>query len=68
MIEIHTEYITLAQFLKLANFITNGGEAKFFLAENEIKVNGEIDNRRGRKLRNGDSVEVLGKTYQIIQK
>ena len=68
MIEIYTEYITLAQFLKLADLITNGGEAKFFLAENEVKVNGEIDNRRGRKLRDGDQVEVLGKTYQIKQK
>ena len=66
MIEIHTEYITLAQFLKLADLITNGGEAKFFLMEHEIKVNGENDNRRGRKLRDGDSVEVLGKTYKIV--
>ena len=68
MIEIYTEYITLAQFLKLADLITNGGEAKFFLAENEVKINGENDNRRGRKLRDGDMVEVLGKTYQIKQK
>ena len=68
MIEIYTEYITLTQFLKLADLITNGGEAKFFLSENEVKVNGENDNRRGRKLRNGDMVEVLGKTYQIKQK
>ena len=68
MIEIYTEYITLAQFLKLADLITNGGEAKFFLAQNEVKVNGENDNRRGRKLRDGDMVEVLGKTYQIKQK
>ena len=68
MIEIYTEYITLAQFLKLADLITNGGEAKFFLAENEVVINGEHDNRRGRKLRDGDQVEVLGKTYQIKQK
>ena len=68
MIEIYTEYITLAQFLKLADLITNGGEAKFFLTENEVKINGENDNRRGRKLRDGDMVEVLGKTYQIKQK
>ena len=68
MIEIYTEYITLAQFLKLADLITNGGEAKFFLTENEVKINGENDNRRGRKLRDGDMVEVLGKTYKIKQK
>lgn len=67
MIEIYTEYITLSQFLKLADLITNGGEAKLFLLENEVIVNGEIDNRRGRKLRDKDVVEVLGQKYQIVR-
>ena len=67
MIEIYTEYVTLSQFLKLADIITNGGEAKIFLLENEVIINGELDNRRGRKLRDGDVIEVLGKTYQIKQ-
>ena len=65
-IKIYTEYVTLGQFLKLADIIQTGGEAKFFLSENRIIVNGEEDNRRGRKLRDGDIVEVLGKKYKIV--
>lgn len=64
-IKIYTEYVTLGQFLKLADIIQTGGEAKFFLIENRIIINGEEDNRRGRKLREGDVVEVLGKSYKI---
>ncbi|MFC4302078.1 S4 domain-containing protein YaaA [Cohnella boryungensis] len=59
-IGISTEYITLGQFLKLAECIGTGGEVKFFLQEKEVKVNGEPDNRRGRKLRVEDVVEVEG--------
>ena len=65
-IVIHTEYITLGQFLKFASIIDNGGAAKAFLAENRVLVNGEEDRRRGRKLRNGDTVVVLGKSYGIV--
>lgn len=65
-IKIYTEYVTLGQFLKLADIIQTGGEAKFFLSENRIIINGEEDNRRGRKLRDGDIVEVLGKNYKIV--
>ena len=62
---INTDYITLGQFLKLADIIESGGEAKMFLAENEVKIDGESDNRRGRKLRGGEVVEVLGQKYEI---
>ena len=62
---INTDYITLGQFLKLADIIESGGEAKIFLAENEVKIDGEPDNRRGRKLRGGEVVEVLGQKYEI---
>lgn len=59
-IGISTEYITLGQLLKLADCISTGGEAKFFLQETKVLVNGEPDNRRGRKLVPGDNVEVEG--------
>jgi ribosome-associated protein len=59
-VEITTEYIQLGQFLKLAGIIDTGGQAKPFLAEVPIKVNGENENRRGKKLYNGDSVDVEG--------
>ncbi|MED1471524.1 S4 domain-containing protein YaaA [Bacillus salipaludis] len=59
-IEIDTEFITLGQFLKLADVIQTGGMAKWFLSEHQIIINGEQDQRRGRKLRLGDKVEIPG--------
>ncbi|PZD96633.1 S4 domain-containing protein YaaA [Paenibacillus sambharensis] len=59
-VTITTAYITLGQFLKIADCIGTGGQAKFFLQENEIHINGEPDNRRGRKLYPGDTVVVEG--------
>jgi S4 domain protein YaaA len=59
-VKIETEYITLGQFLKLAEVIQTGGMAKWFLSENDIFINGEQDQRRGRKLRVGDKVKIPG--------
>ena len=59
------EYITLGVLLKNASVIDTGGQAKFFLAENIVLVNGEEDNRRGRKLYHGDKIETLGQTFII---
>ncbi|MCB8932684.1 MAG: S4 domain-containing protein YaaA [Chthonomonadaceae bacterium] len=53
---LKTEYITLGQLLKAAHIVGGGGEAKALLAEGGVRVNGEEDNRRGRKLRSGDVV------------
>ena len=64
-ISITTDYITLGQFLKLADVIESGGEAKGFLAQNEVLIDGTPDNRRGRKLRGGEVVEILGNVYEI---
>lgn len=65
-IRITTEYITLGQFLKLADIISTGGEAKMFLASDvEILINGEEDRRRGRKLRTGDVIEVDNQKFVI---
>ncbi|PAE23489.1 S4 domain-containing protein YaaA [Bacillus sp. 7894-2] len=57
-IQIDTEYITLGQFLKASDVIQTGGMAKWFLSEYEVFVNGEQDQRRGRKLRTGDKIEI----------
>lgn len=59
-IKLNTEFITLGQFLKLADVIQTGGMAKWFLSENDIFINGEQDQRRGRKLRAGDKVRITG--------
>ena len=63
--KIETEYITLGQFLKLVDVIYSGGEAKSYLATHEVKINNEVDQRRGRKLRHNDVIEVEGKIFQI---
>lgn len=57
-IEITTETITLGQFLKLVQAIDTGGMAKWFLQTKEVYVNGERENRRGRKLKHGDTVDI----------
>ncbi|MCI6357938.1 MAG: S4 domain-containing protein YaaA [Erysipelotrichaceae bacterium] len=67
-IKISTEFVTLGQFLKLANLIQTGGEAKFYLKENKVVVDGEEDNRRGRKLYSGNIVEVENQTFEIVKK
>lgn len=57
-VEIQTEFITLGQFLKLAEVIQTGGMAKWFLQEYAIFVNGEPENRRGKKLVANDTVDI----------
>ena len=59
-VKIDTEFITLGQFLKLADVIQSGGMAKWFLSEHDVFINGEQDQRRGRKLRAGDKVKIPG--------
>lgn len=65
-ITINTEYITLGQFLKFSSIICDGGEAKMFLANEKVLVNGEIENRRGKKLFKGYIITVKGIEYKII--
>ena len=67
-IKISTEFVTLGQFLKLANLIQTGGETKFYLKENKVIVDGEEDNRRGRKLYSGNIVEVENQIFEIVKK
>lgn len=64
-VKIVSEYIKLGQFLKFAAIISNGAEAKQFLAGNKVYVNSELDQRRGRKLYPNDIVKVLNKEYII---
>ena len=64
-IKIDSEFITLGQFLKFADIIQSGGEAKSFLLQNDVYIDGELDVRRGRKLRPGNQVTILGESYLI---
>ena len=58
-------YITLNVLLKITDIISTGGQAKYYLAENEVLVNDILENRRGRKLYPGDVVKVEGKEFEI---
>jgi len=64
-IEITGDLILLGQLLKLAGIADTGGEAKLMLAEGAVTVNGEVDVRRGRKLRGGDVVAVGGEVVRV---
>ena len=67
-VSIQTEYIALGQFLKLAGVIDTGGMAKAFLADVPIQVNGEWENRRGRKLYPDDIIDIEGYgSYKVTQ-
>nr|WP_260729896.1 RNA-binding S4 domain-containing protein [Dactylosporangium roseum] len=57
--------IRLGQFLKLANVLESGGESKEVILEGEVTVNGEVETRRGRQLRRGDVVRLLGETLRV---
>ncbi|MCP3026925.1 S4 domain-containing protein YaaA [Halobacillus sp. A5] len=67
-IEISTDYIQLGQFLKLSNVVESGGMVKIFLAEFEVYVNGEREQRRGKKLYLGDVVSIpeFG-NYEVVR-
>ncbi|NJL45595.1 MAG: RNA-binding S4 domain-containing protein [Leptolyngbyaceae cyanobacterium SM2_3_12] len=58
-------YIKLDQFLKQMRVVSTGGQAKFMIIDGEVKVNGEVETRRGRKLMTGDQVEVNGQMLPV---
>ena len=55
---ISTEFIKLDQFLKFANITENGADAKYLVTNGYVKLNGETEIRRGKKLYNDDVVEI----------
>lgn len=61
------EYIKLGQALKKAGLVDSGVTAKFVITDGQVLVNGEIEERRGRKLYSGDCVEYGGETVQIVK-
>jgi ribosome-associated protein len=66
-IQISTEYIKLDQFLKWAGVAESGAFAKIMIENGDVKVNGETAFQRGKKLRKGDKIEVIGAgEFQII--
>ena len=58
--------IRLGQLLKLADVVDSGGELKALLAETDVLVNGELEDRRGRQLHDGDVVTVAGDEFRVV--
>lgn len=66
-IKLREDYIKLGQALKAAGFVGSGVDAKFEIQEGFVKVNGEVEYQRGKKLVDGDLVEYQGKKIKIIK-
>ena len=64
-IEIKDEFIKLGQALKLAGIAESGVDAKIMIEEETVKVNGETETRRGRKLYDGDAAEARGMSFMV---
>ena len=65
IIKLKDEFIKLGQALKAAGLVEAGAEAKDVIQDGLVKVNGEVDTRRGKKLYNGDVVEFDGEEIKI---
>ena len=64
-ITIRDEFIKLGQALKLAGLVGSGVDAKFLIQDGQVKVNGQVDTRRGKKLYPGDSFEFEGTVVTV---
>ena len=65
-IKIKDEFIKLGQLLKLAGFCDCGVDAKFVIQDGLVKVNGEVETQRGKKLHDGDIVEFENKQVKVV--
>jgi ribosome-associated protein len=65
-IKIDTEFIKLDSFLKFTGAATLGSEAKFYIQNGDVKVNGEVEIRRGRKLYQRDRIKFQEEEYIIV--
>ncbi len=66
-VPIRDEVIRLGQFLKLADLIDSGADAKAVIADAQVSVNGEVETRRGRQLRAGDVVAFGGRAARVAR-
>ena len=65
-VPIRDESIRLGQFLKLANLVESGAEAKPLVVDGLVTVNGEVETRRGRQLVEGDVVTLGGLAARVV--
>ena len=67
IIKLKDDYIKLGQALKAAGLVESGVDAKFVIQDGMVKVNGQVEIQRGKKLYNGDIVEFEGNQIKIIE-
>ena len=65
-IKIRDEFIKLGQLLKLASLVEDGVEEKYVITDGLVKVNGEVDTRRGRKVYAGDVISYNGQDVKVL--
>jgi ribosome-associated protein len=65
VVPLRDESIRLGQFLKLADLVDTGADAKGLLAQGLVRVNGDVETRRGRQLEAGDVVELAGRRVVV---
>lgn len=59
-------YVELKNLVKIMNYVNSGGEAKVIIQQGDILVNHEVENRRGRKLKSGDTVTINSDIIKIL--
>lgn len=67
VIKLRDEFIKLGQALKAANLVESGVDAKFCIQDGLVKVNGQVETQRGKKLYDGDEVEFEGEIIKIVK-
>ena len=66
-LKLRDDFIRLGQALKAANLVGSGAEAKMVIQDGQVKVNGQTDTARGRKLTDGDEFTFAGVTVRITK-
>ncbi|MEZ3446267.1 MAG: RNA-binding S4 domain-containing protein [Lachnospiraceae bacterium] len=66
-VRIRDDYIRLGQALKLAGLVGSGVDAKIVIQDGQVRVNGQVETQRGKKLVAGDQVEFEGNTFEIMR-
>lgn len=66
-IKLRDEYIKLGQAIKAAGMVGSGVDAKFVIQDGLVKVNGEVETQRGKKLHDGDVITYNSETVKIIK-
>lgn len=64
-IELQKEPVELYKILKFEALVASGGEAKLVISEGLVKVNGDVETRKRKKIMSGDTIEFAGETFYL---